>query len=102
MGQCWTLNIPCITIKFTTLVYAEDEVHLLARPIGLVQNAFVVALSRPQTLLHTQVQVELARPGSVKTTNRRKVSDRNTCVSDLRMKYRLGKYAVRMLEFVDA
>ena len=93
---------PSVTKELAALVYAEDEIDLLTCPVRLVQDALVVPLRRPQALLHAQVQVEL-RGDTVRITTPRDIPVTwLTCVSDLRMKYRFGKYAVRMLELVDA
>lgn len=52
-------DLPSVTIEFTTLVDAENEVHFFARAEGLIQDALVVFLSGPQTFLDTEVQIKL-------------------------------------------
>lgn len=37
----------CIAVELAALVYAEDKVHLPARTIGLIKDAFVVPLGCP-------------------------------------------------------
>lgn len=58
--QACVKDAPSIPIKFPTLVHAEYEVHMLAGPICLVQNSFVVLLSCPEPLLDAEVQIELS------------------------------------------
>lgn len=54
-------NVPRAPVELSALVHAENQVHVMARPEGLVENALVMLLRRPQSLGDAQVQVVLER-----------------------------------------
>ena len=52
-------GLPCVPVKFSTLVHPENQVDVGAGSVCLVEDIFVVSLSGPITLLDAKIQVVL-------------------------------------------
>lgn len=52
---------PCVSIEFSALVDAENEVHVSAGTERLVEDTLVVLLCCPQAFLNAQVEVGLGK-----------------------------------------
>jgi hypothetical protein len=51
--------LPCVAIEFAAFINAEDEEHVFAGTVCLVENAFIMHLRRPKPCLDTKIEIIL-------------------------------------------